>query len=133
MRSDAIIAGMVGGVVGLLTTGFAAWMTKAVYDDREFDVMYTMPLYTAALLVSSALLLWGALAARTSGEPPVPRTFMAATVAGIVAFAAGSAFGFIGISSSGPPTFFLVAVLLPCSIIISASAFATWFARRDGP
>jgi hypothetical protein len=133
MKSDAIIAGMVGGIIGLIVTAIAAWLTRAVYIDREFDVVFLMPIYTLALLVTSVLLLWGALAARLTSSSPKPRTFLAASVASLIAFAAGTGFGFIGISSSGPPIFFLLFVLLPCSILIASSFIGAQFSLRGRP
>jgi hypothetical protein len=121
---------MVGGVVGLLSTGVAAWATLAVYRDGEFDVVFFLPVYTLALLIASGLLFYGALAARLSGQSPQQRYFTAAEFATVAAFASGAAFGFVGISSSGPPTFFLIFVLLPCSILFTCASVGAWFTKR---
>jgi len=133
MRTRATIAAMFGGVFGLLASGAAAWMSWVVYEDGEFDVPYFTVIYALSLFVTAILLLTGAVSSRLSGGPPQPRIFIAAVVAGCAALASGSAFGFIGISSSGPPTFFLLFVLPPCAILITMASVAAWFAKRASP
>jgi hypothetical protein len=130
MKSDAVTAGMVGAVIGLLVTGALAWTTWAVYADREFDVTYFMPLYTIAVFVTTALLLSGALTSRLTGAPPRVRTFVLADVSAVAGLAAGSGFGIFGISSSGPPIFLFTWVLLPSALLIGAASAGAWFAAN---
>lgn len=133
MRFRALVVGMVGGVFGLLAMAVAAWVSWVVYEDREFDVPYFTVIYAGALFLTAILLLAGAASSRRAGAPPRPAIFVAAGVAGLAALASGSAFGFIGISSAGPPTFALLFVLPPCTILITLALVAAWFARRASP
>ena len=133
MRPGATIAAIIGGVFGLLASGAAAWMSWVVYEDREFDVPYFTVIYAIALFATSILLWAGIVSSGRSGAPPRPAMFIAAGVAGVAALASGSAFGFIGISSSGPPIFVLLFVLPPCAILLASASVATWFAKRGSP
>jgi hypothetical protein len=127
-RSDAIIAGMVGGVIGVFASAIAVWISWSVYEDQEFDVAYFTIIYALALFVTAILLLTGATWSRLTGAPPKPRIVIAAIVSSVVALASGSAFGIAGIS--GPPTFVLIFVLPPCGILLASASLATWFAKR---
>ena len=130
MKSDAVIAGMVGGVIGLLATSELALIWWAVYEDREFDVPFFMPLYTIAVFVAAVLMLAGAFRSRLSGATPRTSLFIAAGISAVAGLLAGSAFGFFGISSSGPPTFFLLFVLPPSIVLIGAASIGTWFVAK---
>jgi hypothetical protein len=133
MESGSFVGGIIGGVLGLLATTGAAWLTWAVYEDREFDVPYFTVIYAVSLFVTAILMFAGAVAPHVAGGQPRPRIFLGAVVAGIGAFASGSAFVFIGISSSGPPTFFLLFVLAPCAVLLGIAAAATWSSRSERP
>ena len=130
MRSDAVIAGSVGGTIGLLATVGLAWVTWAVYRDGEFDVPFFMVVYTSATFVTAVLQLAGALRSRLGGSPPDARFFIASGSVALLASLAGSAFAFVGISSSGSVQFFLIFVLFPTVLLTSAALTATWFASR---
>ena len=128
MRSDAVIAGSVGGSLGLLVTAALTWMTWAVYRDGEFDAPFLMVVYTLAVFVTAVLQLVGALKSRIGGKPPEARFFLAAAGAAVLAALGGAGFAFIGVGSTG--SFLLIFVAFPMVPLLGTAVGGAWFAVR---
>jgi hypothetical protein len=122
MKSDAIIAGGVGGVVGLV------WF---IYLDREFDMPWLMAAHAALVLATGAVLAYAALSARLAHRAPDARLFFAAAVTEAAALVCGTAFAFVAIGS--PLTFLGIFILAP-GLVLSASVGAgAYFASKGTP
>ena len=121
MKSDAIIAGGVGGVVGLVWFIALAFMTRAIYLDREFDMPWLMAAHAALVLAT----------ARLAHRAPDARLFFAAAVTEAAALVCGTAFAFVAIGS--PLTFLGIFILAP-GLVLSASVGAgAYFASKGTP
>jgi len=109
MKSDAIIAGGVGGVGGLAWFIALAFMTCAIYFNREFDMPWLMAAHAAFVLATGALLAYAALAARL---------FFAASLTETAALVCGTAFAFVAI---GSPLISLGIFILGPGLVLSVS------------
>ena len=128
MKSDAIIAGGVGGGVGLAWFIALAFMTRAIYLDREFDMPWLMAAPAAFVLATSALLAYAALAARLAHRAPNTRLFFAAGLTETAALVCGIAFAFVAI---GSPLIFLGILILGPGLVLSVSVAAgAYFASK---
>lgn len=130
MRADAVIAGAVGGTMGLVATAALTWVTWAVYRDGEFDVPGFMVVYTLAVFATAVLQMAGALKSRLRATPPEARYFIASGGTTLAASLAGAAFAFIGVGSSGSGMFFLLFVVLPTLFLGVVAVAGGWFAMR---
>lgn len=131
MKSDAIIAGGVGGVIGLVWFIALAFMTQSIYDDGEFDSPWLMAAHAALVLATGVLLSYASLSARLAHRDPNVRLFFAAGVTEAAALVCGVLFAFVGITSTA--TFLGIFILGP-GLILSASVGAgLYFAAKGTP
>jgi hypothetical protein len=129
MKSDAIIAGGVGGVLGLIWFIALAFMTRAIYLDREFDMPWLMAAHVALVLATGALLAYAALSARLAQRAPCARLFFAAGVTETAALVCGTAFAFVAIGS--PPIFLGIFILGPGLVLSASVAAGAYFASKS--